>query len=180
MTVSADDVLKFWLDAGTGKWWTKDDGFDAAIRENFATFWQEASRGDHDQWKDEPHSALALVLTLDQFSRNLNRNSALAFSNDSHCCSIVHHALDHGYDQECDPEIASFFYLPLMHSESIVDQERCVKLMHACGQPGGLEAALEHRDIVSRFGRFPHRNAVLGRHTSEAEQAFLDGGGFKG
>ncbi len=136
--------------------------------------------GDLDHWQDTPDGALALILVLDQFTRNLNRNSPDAYANDNRALAVAKAAIQRGDDQRMRDDISVFVYLPLMHSENIEDQRRCLAHMEATGLEGNIKAAREHLDIIERFDRFPHRNAVLGRDTTPEEQAFLDEGGFKG
>ena len=136
--------------------------------------------GGTSDWAETPEGALALVLLLDQFSRNMFRGSPKAFAQDEMARAIAREAIDAGFDQEVAPDLRCFFYLPFMHSEAIADQERCVALCHALGAAAISRYAREHERIIRRFGRFPHRNPILGRHTTPAEQAFLDGGGFAG
>lgn len=158
----------------------KDEGIDEKIKRQFGELHDRAVNGDLEDWKSDPNACLASVIVLDQFSRNMFRGDAKTFAYDPLALEIAREAIDRGHDVSCDQELYSFFYMPLMHSESLRDQEDCVILMHRMGQPGSLSAAVEHRDIIRRFGRFPHRNPVLGRHTTPAEKVFLEEGGFKG
>ena len=174
------DVLAFWRDAGPPKWFAKDDAFDRAIKERFQGLHEAAASGGLDRWGDSPEGALALLLLLDQFSRNLYRGTPKAFAQDAKAREVARKALDAGFDAAVDPTLRQFFYLPFMHSEAIADQVRCVLLCHSLEDHGTLPYALDHERIIRRFGRFPHRNPALGRHTSPAEQAFLDRGGFAG
>ncbi|MEL6750873.1 MAG: DUF924 family protein [Pseudomonadota bacterium] len=178
--ITPDDVLNFWVEAGTEKWWTKDDAFDTAIRDAFAHTLRKAERGELDHWQETPNGTLALIILLDQFTRNLNRNSAKAFKNDPKALAVAEAALDRGDDKRMRNGIMMFAYMPLMHSENLADQRHCLALMEATGLEPNMEAAHEHLDIIERFGRFPHRNNVLGRETTAEEQAFLDAGGFSG
>jgi uncharacterized protein (DUF924 family) len=173
-------VVAFWREAGPKKWFEKNDAFDREIRERFGALHAEAAAGKHDDWAKTPEGALALLILFDQFSRNLFRGSAETYARDAKAREIAYRAVASGFDRQVDPAVRKFFYMPLMHSESILDQERCVALSHALGDPDTFKYARHHAGIVRRFGRFPHRNALLGRHTSPAEQAFLDGGGFAG
>jgi uncharacterized protein (DUF924 family) len=172
-------VLAFWRAAGPDKWFATDAAFDAAIRERFMTTYEAAAAGAL-AWDDDPEGALALVIVLDQFPRNLFRDSARAFAADPLARSVALRAIAHGFDQKVALAERSFFYLPFEHSEALADQERCVALNRASGDPDALKWAEIHADIIRRFGRFPHRNRVLGRATTSDEQAFLDGGGFAG
>jgi len=176
---TATSVLAFWREAGPKKWFKKDPGFDAEFRERFLTGHEAAARGELDGWSATADGALALLVLLDQFPRNAFRGSERMFATDAKALEISRHAIATGMDQQVDADLRNFFYLPLMHSESATDQQQAVALT----EPLGADAhrfALLHQDIIERFGRFPHRNAVLGRATTPAEQAFLDQGGFAG
>ncbi|MEM9332082.1 MAG: DUF924 family protein [Pseudomonadota bacterium] len=179
--ISSDDVLDFWAELGDEGWWKKDLDVDAKIQERFGTLHQQACDGQLAAWETTSNGALALIILLDQFSRNMFRGSPKSFSQDALALEIAKRAIDKGLDKDCREELRVFFYLPYEHCEAIAEQEKSVQLQHSIrSSEESLKAALEHRDIVRRFGRFPHRNPVLGRHTTPAEQAFLDGGGFKG
>lgn len=180
MTVSPNDILKFWTESGPEKWWSKDDRFDAEIRQHFGDTLKSAERGELDDWQTSPDGTLALLLVLDQFSRNLNRNSALAYANDPKALSIAEEAINRGDDKKMREKIRIFAYLPFMHSENLQHQRRCLDLMQDTGLEPNIEAAKEHLDIIERFGRFPHRNKVLGRVSTPQEIAFLENGGFSG
>jgi len=178
-TATPQDVLAFWRAAGPDKWFTKDDGFDAEIRGRFlATY--EAAAAETLGWDDTPEGTLALLIVLDQFPRNMFRGSARAFAADPLAREVATRAIARGFDQQVVLAERAFFYLPFEHSEAPADQERCVALNRASGDADALKWAELHADIIRRFGRFPHRNAVLGRATTPEEQAFLDGGGFAG
>jgi len=177
--VTPQDVLAFWRAAGPDKWFTKDAAFDDDIRTRFlATY--EAAAARRLAWDDTAEGALALLIVLDQFPRNIFRGSARAFAADPLAREVTTRAIARGFDQEIAVAERSFFYLPFEHSETLADQERCVALNRASGDADALKWAELHADIIHRFGRFPHRNAVLGRTTTPEEQAFLDGGGFAG
>jgi uncharacterized protein (DUF924 family) len=177
---SAADVLAFWRAAGKDKWFSKDAAFDAAIRARFASLHTTAAAGGLTGWEATPEGALALVIVLDQFPRNLYRGEARAFATDALALATAKRALARGFDQAVVMPDRQFFYLPFMHSEKLADQERCQALYRALGDAELLRFADEHADIIQRFGRFPHRNALLGRVTTPEEQAFLDAGGFAG
>ena len=180
---SPSAVVAFWRDAGAGKWFTKDAGFDAEIAARFEPAHYAAARGELAHWADSWHGALALLLLLDQFPRNIWRGSAHAFAADPLARAVARAALDAGHDSMAPAELRLFFYLPFEHSEALADQDLCVTLCQALDAATGTEWtkwAEMHRDIISRFGRFPHRNAALGRVTTAQEQGFLDEGGFAG
>jgi len=177
--VAPQDVLAFWRAAGPDKWFTKDTAFDDEIRSRFlATY--EAAAARTLAWDDTAEGALALLIVLDQFPRNIFRGSARAFAADPLAREIATRAIARGLDSQVAVPERSFFYLPYEHSETLADQERGVALNRASGDADALKWAELHADIIRRFGRFPHRNAVLGRATTAEEQIFLDGGGFAG
>jgi uncharacterized protein (DUF924 family) len=177
---SPKDVIAFWRDAGPKKWFEKDEAFDRAIRERFLATYEAAARGELAAWENDAEGALALLLVLDQFPRNMFRGSARAFATDPLARAITNRAIDKGFDHAVGGDFRNFFYLPFEHSESLVDQERCIALCQAVGDEDNLKWAKLHADIIRQFGRFPHRNAALARQTTPEEQAFLDGDGFKG
>ncbi|MEL7228945.1 MAG: DUF924 family protein [Pseudomonadota bacterium] len=180
MTATPEEIINFWRAAGPKKWWRKAEDFDAAIATRFGDTHKAARKGTLDHWADEPNAMLALILVLDQFTRNLHRNSADAFAQDAKGLSLAKRAVAKGHDAKMPEDLRSFCYLPFMHSEELADQETCIALMEAHGGEDNIKAAREHRDIIAKFGRFPHRNPVLGRAMTDEEQAFLDDGGFKG
>jgi uncharacterized protein (DUF924 family) len=177
---TAEDVLAFWLAAGQERWFEHDEAFDAAIRQRFAAIYEDAAAGRLGAWEDSPESALALVIVLDQFPRNMFRGSARCFATDALARAAAERAIARGFDRKVAMPARAFFYLPFEHSENLADQERAVALMRETGDAEQLKWAELHADIIRRFGRFPHRNAVLGRPTTPDEQVFLDGGGFSG
>src|ERR1041384_2886683 len=158
---SADAVLSFWREGGYDKWFGKDDAFDAAIREKFLPTYEAAAAGKLSSWEATADGALALCIVLDQFPRNLFRGAPRTYATDEAARAVANRALKRGYDQDVSDELRGFFFLPFMHSEDLVDQERCVQLYREA-ENADLKYAEEHRDIIRRFGRFPHRNAILG------------------
>jgi long-chain acyl-CoA synthetase len=173
-------VLDFWFGVDPEKWYKKDDAFDAEIREQFLATYEAAAGGQLSEWGQTPESALALVIVLDQFPRNMFRSSPRAFAADSLALATAKCAVERGFDKSLEVQKRTFFYLPYEHSENLDDQERGVALNRASGDAESLKWAELHADIIRRFGRFPHRNAVLGRNTTAEEEAFLDAGGFAG
>ena len=180
MTASAEAVLTFWREAGSKKWFEKDLGFDDAIRVRFLETYEAAAAGKLADWERTAEGALALVTVLDQFPRNMFRGEARAFATVAMARAVADRALALGFDQATDVTMRPFFYLPLMHSESPVDQDRCVRLYEALGDAEQLRYAREHRDVIKTFGRFPHRNRALGRTTTQAEREFLEADGAAG
>jgi len=177
---SAQAVVDFWRDAGPQKWFKKDEEFDAQFKARFEAAHEAAASGALDDWADSVQGALALVVLLDQFPRNAWRNSARMYATDPKAAAVARKAVDAGFDMQIDdPGLRAFFYLPFMHSESLADQDRSVAMCQNAGADN-LRYAIHHRDIVARFGRFPHRNTVLGRESTAEEKKFLDEGGFAG
>ena len=174
------DVLTFWRQAGPERWFTRDDHFDQTIRERFLGVHEAAAAGLLAAWEDTADGALALLIVLDQFPRNMFRDSARAYASDALARAVAARALARGFDLRFANPERRFFYLPFMHSEDLSDQERCLSLCAAAGDGEGVDYAIIHRNIIGRFGRFPHRNAILGRPPSAEETAFLAAGGFAG
>ncbi|WP_309606894.1 DUF924 family protein [Phenylobacterium sp.] len=180
MTAHPNDIIGFWLGAGPAKWFKKVAAFDEAIRLKFEPTHHRAARGEYDAWAATAEGALALLLLLDQFPRNLYRGSGHAFATDPKARALARAAVERGFDRQVEPTLRNFFYLPFEHSEDLADQDFGLALCAEAGNADDLKWAGVHREIVARFGRFPHRNAALGRVTSPEEQAFLDAGGFGG
>jgi uncharacterized protein (DUF924 family) len=172
-------VVDFWREAGLQLWFAKDADFDRRFRERFLSLYEAAARGDHATWLETPHGALALILLLDQFPRNSFRNTPRMYATDDDARVMAHAAIAAGHDHGVEPQLRVFFYLPFGHSEDVADQDYSVSLCEHLGEPV-LAHAKHHRDIIRRFGRFPHRNPILGRPMRPEEQRFLDEGGFAG
>jgi uncharacterized protein (DUF924 family) len=177
---SPEAVLTFWRKAGPKKWFTKDTSFDDEIRARFLATYEAAAADRLADWEHTAEGALALTIALDQFPRNMFRNDARTYAADPLALAVAKRAIARGFDQRVPAPEWQFFYLPFEHSEALPDQERCCALFAAAGDADLLKWAELHADIIRKFGRFPHRNAMLGRSTTPEEQAFLDGGGFKG
>jgi len=180
MVASAADIVSFWQKAGPDRWFEKDAAFDAEIRERFLSTHEAAAAGQLSGWEQTAEGALALLILLDQFPRNMFRGDARAFATDALARAVTAGAIIRGFDGQVPKELRNFFYLPFEHSEDLADQERGIALNKAAGDTENLKWAELHADIIRRFGRFPHRNAFLGRTTTPDEQTFLDGGGFAG
>ncbi|MFY9684373.1 MAG: DUF924 family protein [Pseudolabrys sp.] len=180
MVASPTDVVSFWQKAGPDRWFKKNPHFDDEIRERFLATYKAAAAGQLSGWEHSADGALALLILLDQFPRNIFRGDARAFATDPLARAITAGAIVRGFDSQVSKELRNFFYLPFEHSEDLADQERCIALNRASGDAENLKWAEIHADIIRRFGRFPHRNAALGRTTTPEEQAFLDSGGFAG
>ncbi|WP_201316057.1 DUF924 family protein [Dyella sp. EPa41] len=186
-----EDVLEFWFDpAAEVHWFDRDDAFDAHVRERFGAALDAAVRGELDGWEATPEGWLALLIVLDQFSRNIYRDDARAWSHDAKAQALALAGVARGDDQRLAPLRRLFAYLPLEHAEDLSLQRHCVQLFERLVEPlsagqraqfeNFLDYARRHHDVIERFGRFPHRNAVLGRPSTDAEQAYLarPGSGF--
>ena len=172
-------IISFWRDAGPAKWFAKDDAFDAELSAHFLDEHFAAARREREALLDDADGALALILLLDQVPRNVFRDSAHAFAIDPLAREYAQRALDAGFDTAVDPALRIFFYMPFEHSEAMADQDRTVALVETLGDATYLKYAEAHRDVIRRFGRFPHRNRALARVNTAEEQDWLDaGGGF--
>lgn len=176
---SPADIVHFWWNAGPDRWFAKDETFDQRFRAQCLALHEAAARGDLGPWTETDEGALALVLLLDQFPRNCFRGTARMFATDVQARATAAAAIEAGHDQTVDADLRVFFYLPFEHSEGLADQDRSVALAAPLSAEY-LSYAELHREIIRRFGRFPHRNAILGRTTTPQEQRFLDEGGFAG
>jgi uncharacterized protein (DUF924 family) len=177
-SVTPAEILAFWREAGPDRWYRRDDTFDAEVCGRFLGLWQRAAADELASWETSDDGALALVIVLDQFPRNLFRDDVRTYASDPLAREVAHRAVSRGVDARVDPALREFLYLPFMHSEHLPDQLRCIELSRAAGHAENLKWAEHHADIIRRFGRFPHRNRLLGRATTPEEQAFLDERGF--
>jgi uncharacterized protein (DUF924 family) len=175
----AAEVVAFWTHAGPALWFAKDAEFDRRFRERYLSDHEAAARGELMHWQSTPEGALALVILLDQFPRNAFRDTPRMYDTDAMARKVASTAFAAGYDQLISLELRKFLVLPFAHSEDLADQERAVALARRLGTDD-LAHAQHHRDIVRRFGRFPHRNRILGRQSTPEEQQYLDNGGYKG
>jgi uncharacterized protein (DUF924 family) len=178
--ITSEEILAFWREAGHERWYTKDAAFDAEVRRQFFGLWQKAAAGELSSWETSDDGALALVIILDQFPRNMFRDDARTYSSDRQALEVASRAIAHSVDARIEPILLEFLYMPFMHSEQLSDQQRCVELFRKTGNTDNIGYAQDHADIIRRFGRFPHRNRILGRTTTPEEQACLDSGGFSG
>lgn len=171
---SFEPVLDFWFAPGRERqWFARSDDFDAAVADTLGPWHREAVAGALEEWRDSARGALALVLLLDQVPRQIHRGRPEAFACDARARAVTAGAVAADYDHLLSVPERLFLYLPYEHSEELADQERAVALIEALGDAEWTRYAVIHRDIVARFGRFPHRNAVLGRETTAEEAAFL-------
>lgn len=177
-----EEVLSFWLDeVGPKGWYRSDDALDDQIRDKFLSTWENLSEGAYSIWLSYPSGTLAYLIVADQFSRNIHRGSPKAFALDHAALAVSKIAVGKGWDLRIDEPARQFFYLPMMHSESISDQERCVRmLMTRMPETGddNLLHAKAHRDVIRQFGRFPFRNEALARRPTGPEINFMQSGGY--
>lgn len=179
--IMPDDILAFWLDeVGPKGWYDMDAGRDAIIRDRFEGALHGLMEGRYGLWLTYPSGALAYIILADQFSRNIYREDGRAFASDDVARAAAKQAIHRGWDLRIDAPARQFFYLPLMHSENLCDQDRCVRLFkeRMPEADSNLLHARVHREVIRSFGRFPHRNQMLARRTTDAEKAFLEKGGY--
>ena len=179
MAITAGEVVRFWREAGMQAWFNGGEAFDRECEARFLEAHLVAARRGHEDWLESAEGALALLLLLDQIPRNVFRGSGHAFATDGLARHYADRAIAAGHDAADEPALRAFFYLPFEHSEDAADQQRSVELFGAPSMETFLPYAIAHRDVIARFGRFPHRNRALGRQSTAEEQAWLDaGGGF--
>ncbi len=180
--VKPEEVLSYWLDEiGPDGWYRGDEALDTEIREKFQPAWQAAMDGALSLWLTYPSGALSYIILTDQFSRNMFRNTSGAFSSDPLALAAAKMAIVKDWDLRIDEPARQFFYMPLMHSECLTDQDRCIRLMMTRMPEGGQKHLLHakaHREVIRKFGRFPTRNEALSRNTQSGEQLYLDEGGY--
>ena len=173
-SITPDDVLNFWFSERVKPlWFKKSDEFDREIKQRFLDTYQLAKTGELTSWRDRSVDLLALIIILDQFPRNMFRNTAQAFATDAQAVALTKYALSNNYPQELAVEQQIFLYMPLMHSENKADQALSVELFRALGKEDNLDFAIKHQAVIDRFGRFLHRNQILGRESTQAEAEFL-------
>lgn len=177
--LDARAIVSFWRAAGPDLWFAKDRAFDMAFRDRFLARHEACVAGHLTDWAASAEGAMALVLLADQFPRNAFRGTSRMFATDDLARAIAHAAITAGHDQTIDPVLRMFFYLPFAHSEDPADQDRSVALFRDLPPPAPDHSA-RHRDIIRRFGRFPHRNSILGRPTTPQEAEYLNSGGYAG
>ncbi|MEZ5779345.1 MAG: DUF924 family protein [Paracoccaceae bacterium] len=179
---TVESVLEFWLsEIGPDGWYKADDVVDDAIRARFLSDWQAAHDGKREGWRADARGALAYLILTDQFPRNMFRGDPRSFETDARARAATEEAIAHGWDMAIAEPERQFFYMPLMHSERMADQDRCVALIESSMPetgPAHLTHARAHREVILRFGRFPFRNDALGRETTAEEAGFLAEGGY--
>ncbi len=174
------DVVDFWRDAGAETWFKHSADFDAEFSRRFSGDHHAAARGEYESWLETGNGVLALQILLDQFPRNCFRDSAHSYATDGLARHYAHRTVDAGLDQQVEAPLRVFVYMPFEHSESLADQNRAVTLVEALGDAQFTRFAHLHRDLIQRFGRFPHRNRALGRESTQDELEYLASGGFSG
>ena len=180
--VSPEDILKFWLDeVGPKGWYDASDALDQEIRDRFESTWNAACDGKFSLWLTYPSGAMAYIILMDQFSRNMFRGTAKAYFSDRAALAAAKQSIERGWDMKIDEPARQFFYMPLMHSENLYDQDRCVRLM--CermpqSRENNLLHAQAHREVIRQFGRFPYRNDALDRVGTANENAYVADGGY--
>ncbi|MGB5438628.1 MAG: DUF924 family protein [Gammaproteobacteria bacterium] len=173
--MTADDILEFWFsEESRARWFASTPEYDRLVKDRFEATWRQACNGELDDWEETAAGALALVIVLDQFPLNMFRNQAESFSSEEQSRQVARRAIGNGFDIELADEYMAFFYLPFMHSESLADQDRSVMLFETAGLEDNLKWARSHREIIRRFGRFPHRNKILGRESTPEEIEWLN------
>lgn len=177
---SPADVISFWTKAGPEKWFAKDDSFDQAFKAEFLEAHYAAARRELDSWMNTADGALALLILLDQFPRNCFRNTGHMFATDSLALYFTRQSIAKNYQHNVASDLLPFVLMPLMHTEDLKDQNDLIDLLDKSKYENTYNYAVIHRDVIARFGRFPHRNASLGRETTSEESAFLNEGGFSG
>jgi len=169
------EIIDFWFSEEVRKlWFNSTPEFDAQLRERYLALWEQAVRGELDHWRQSAEGCLALAILLDQFPLNMFRGDARCFSSEALSRDVARDAIDAGFDQQLAAEQIAFLYMPFMHSEALADQQLALELFDQEGLEGNHRFAKHHYDIVARFGRFPHRNKILGRNSSDAELEYLN------
>ena len=172
--ISSGDILEFWYsEPMASRWFSSTPQLDAEIRAKYEQLWRAAAEDRLEDWKNSPQGCLALVIVLDQLPLNMFRGEAKSFSTEQQAVEVCKLAIAKGYDREIASGRLSFLYMPLMHSEHLADQDLSVQMFEQAGLEGNLRFARHHRDLIRKFGRFPHRNAILGRESSQQELDYL-------
>jgi len=182
MHTQAEEIVEFWFSKAVKPYWFKSTPeFDAQLRDKYSVLMRAARAEELDHWADTPQGALALIILLDQVPRNVHRGTSESFASDEAALRVARQARAAGFDTAVDLDQRCFFYLPFMHSETLADQDLCVALYEAAGAEDNVKYARLHRDLIARFGRFPHRNSILNRASTDAEREYLaSDGAFRG
>ncbi len=172
--MSPETIIDFWFaESSRGLWFKSTPEMDAQLRDRFIDIWLAAAEEKFSAWEESPTGALALAIILDQFPLNMFRGKPLTFSTEAQARTIARAAIDRQFDKTLTDEQKCFIYMPFMHSEDMTDQDRSIELFDQSGLEESIRFAHHHRDIVQRFGRFPHRNEILGRHSTQEELDYL-------
>lgn len=172
---SPSEVLNFWFSEPVEPYWfSATETFDASLKKQFEPLWKKASQGMLDAWSESPETCLALIVVLDQFPLNMYRNQSESFSTEQQAVAFAKHAISNNYHAELSPQQCLFLFMPLMHSEELEDQKLSVSLFQQTGLEHSIQFAKHHCALIERFGRFPHRNKILGRESTAEELAYLD------
>lgn len=176
--ITASDIIEFWYTPPVCEhWFDSTPEIDERIRSRFEGLWEQAAKGDLDTWQQTAEGCLALCIVLDQFPLNMFRGQAKSFATEQKAVEVCRYAVTNGLDEQLPVERRAFLYMPLMHSENLADQDESVRLFEASKLEDNARFARHHREIIRRFGRFPHRNAILGRSSSEQEKTYLTSSG---
>ncbi|MGD8783225.1 MAG: DUF924 family protein [Thioalkalispiraceae bacterium] len=172
--ISSEDILDFWFSDEVAKRWFKSaPEFDNELRDKFESLYLDAKNGDYDHWLETPNGCLALVILFDQLPLNIYRGKQQSFATEARAREVANHAISQSFDEEMTEKQKIFIYMPFMHSENLADQDRSIELYEKAGLKENLRFARHHRELIKRFGRFPHRNRVLGRQSTQAEREYL-------
>ncbi len=175
LSVNPEEIINYWYSGRIKKhWFSSTTKIDNEIKDNYQSLWQQAKEGTFDEWKKSPEGCLALCIVLDQFPLNMFRGEAMSFETESKAIEVALHAINSGYDKKLKNDQLSFLFMPLMHSEKLEDQELSVTLFEKYNLTNNLRFARHHRDIIKKFGRFPHRNKILGRKSTVEEIQYLE------
>ncbi len=180
MVINPSDIITFWQDeVGPAGWYIIDPALDQKIRDRYIDFWHDVRAGEYDDWAGNPEGSLAMLIAIDQFPRNMFRGSGDSFATDSKARCIAKRAIFASYDQKIPEPMRQFFYLPLMHSEVLADQDTCMRMfkLNMSGEDRFLHPRA-HREVIRKFGRFPYRNKAMGRLSTSAEKDYIAAGGY--
>lgn len=182
MQIQPEDIISFWYSREISPFWFRSTKqIDELIRDKFYKTWLLAEEGRLDEWSSTKEGCIALVILLDQFPLNMFRGQARGFSTEYHAIKVTKHAIEEGFDQLIEEKYRAFLYMPLMHSENLNDQDLAVLMYQRAGLESNLRFAQHHRDLIKRFGRFPHRNILLDRDSTQQEIDYLNSdSAFKG